>query len=207
MKKIKYLTLSFILLLMAIIGMYHWITLKAKGFTYNTTTEIPKNNVGLLLGTGKFTKRGNINLFYKYRINAAVELFNSGKIEYILVSGDNHSKNYDEPSEFKKDLIKKGIPENRIILDYAGFRTLDSVIRSKKIFGQSNITVISQKFHNERAIFIAQHFNINAVAYNAKDISTYKLSYYREYLARSKSVIDIFFGVEPKFLGKPVAIE
>jgi len=107
----------------------------AKGNLYFKTKNIPKNKVGLILGTSKKTRNGNINGYYKYRLDAAIELFKSGKIEYLVVSGDNSSTNYDEPTDFKEDLIKAGIPENKIFLDYAGFRTLDSVVRIKEIFG------------------------------------------------------------------------
>src|SRR5690606_7092746 len=114
----------------------HSIEKTTKNKTFFNTADIKKNKVGLLLGTAKYYKDGGINLYFKYRINAAVELYESGKIEYILVSGDNRSLNYNEPMTFKKELIKRGIPANRIFLDYAGFRTLDSVVRSKAIFGQ-----------------------------------------------------------------------
>lgn len=175
---------------------------------YSNLQEIPHNKVGLVLGTSKYTTFGNINLYYKYRINAAVELYKAGKIDYILISGDNSTKSYDEPTTFKKDLIKRGIPANRIVLDYAGFRTLDSVVRCKEVFGETNITFISQPFHNERAVFIANHKDMKAVAYNAKDVSTrYGLRVLvREKLARVKTFIDLIFGVEPKFLGDPIRI-
>ncbi len=121
-----------------------------------------------MLGTVKLLASGRVNLFYLYRINAAVKLYKSGKINFILVSGDNGNKGYDEPTDFKKDLIKRGIPADKIFLDYAGFRTLDSVIRAKEIFGIKLVTIISQKFHNERAIYLAEQNGINAIAYNAK---------------------------------------
>ena len=173
------------------------------------TFNIPKNKVGLVLGTSKRISNGNVNLYYKYRLEAAIKLFKSGKIEYIVISGDNGSKTYDEPTDFKIDLIKAGIPENKIFLDYAGFRTLDSVVRIKEIFGQKSITFISQKFHNERAIYLAEHFDINAIAYNAKDVSNrygFKVKI-REYLARVKVFVDIIFNVEPKFLGDKIEIK
>ncbi|PWG06446.1 SanA/YdcF family protein [Polaribacter aquimarinus] len=173
------------------------------------TFNIPKNKVGLVLGTSKRISNGDINLYYKYRLEAAIKLFKSGKIEYIVISGDNGSKTYDEPTDFKIDLIKAGIPENKIFLDYAGFRTLDSVVRIKEIFGQKSITFISQKFHNERAIYLAEHFDINAIAYNAKDVSNrygFKVKI-REYLARVKVFVDIIFNVEPKFLGDKIEIK
>ncbi|QHI37899.1 hypothetical protein IMCC3317_32820 [Kordia antarctica] len=176
---------------------------------FEDVTKIPSNRVGLLLGTSKYVKGGNINLFYKYRIDAAVELYKSGKIKYILVSGDNGSEYYDEPTTFKEDLVAAGIPENRIFLDYAGFRTLDSVIRSKEIFQLESFTVISQKFHNERAITIAHAKGIKAIGFNAKDVggrSGMKVKV-REMLARVAMCMDLVFGKQPKFLGEKITIE
>lgn len=181
----------------------------AKNKTFSIVKNIPKNKVGLLLGTSKTLKNGQINLYYAYRLEAATKLFKSGKIEYIVISGDNGSKNYDEPTDFKKDLIKAGIPENKIFLDYAGFRTLDSVIRIKEIFNQKSVTIISQQFHNERAIYLAEHFKIDAIGFNAKTISgKYGLKVkLREYLARVKVFVDIIFNVQPKFLGEKVDVK
>ncbi len=187
-----------------VVSTYHWMSFKARHQVYDSVNAIPKNKVGLLLGTGKYAASGNINLFYKYRIDAVVKLYKAGKIEYILVSGDNSRKDYDEPTDFKKDLIAKGIPEDRIFLDYAGFRTLDSVVRAKEIFGQTSITIISQKFHNQRAIYIAKQYSINAVGFNAKDVYN---SHFREYLARSKASLDLVFNVQPKFLGEKIVIK
>ena len=103
-------------------------------------------------------KNGNNNLYFDYRILAAVELYKAGKIKYILISGDNRKKDYNEPEEMKKALIQKGVPAKFIYLDYAGFRTLDSVVRAKEVFGQNQLTIISQRFHNERAIYLAEKF-------------------------------------------------
>lgn len=204
MKKLKIILLITILISIGVFCTYHWMSFKTKHNVYDSMETIPKNKVGLLLGTGKYAANGNINLFYKYRIDAAVELYKAGKVAYILVSGDNSRKDYDEPSDFKKDLIAKGIPEDKIFLDYAGFRTLDSVVRAKEIFGQSSITIISQKFHNQRAIYIAKQFSIDAVGFNAKDVYN---SHFREYLARSKASLDLVFNVQPKFLGEKIIIQ
>ncbi len=182
---------------------------KTRNKVYTSVKSIPKNRVGLLLGTAKYVANGNINLYYRYRINAAVELFKAKKIDYILVSGDNSSKSYDEPTAIKSDLVNRGIPAGRIFLDYAGFRTLDSVIRSKEIFGQESITIISQKFHNQRAVYIASKNGINAIGYNAKDVSR-NYGFWiriREKLARVKMFIDIIFGKEPKFMGDKITIK
>lgn len=175
---------------------------------YKDAKSIPYNKVGLLLGTSKYVSKGQLNLYYIYRIQAAVKLFKNKKISYILVSGDNGDKSYNEPKKIKEDLIKSGVPKDRIVLDYAGFRTLDSVIRASEVFGETNFTVISQQFHNERAIYLASKFGNNAIGFNATSVSKrYGLKVQiREYLARVKVFIDILFGVKPKFLGEKIII-
>ena len=175
---------------------------------FSEVSEIPPNKIGLLLGTSKYLSSGHVNLYYKYRIEAAVKLFQHKKINYILVSGDNSTKWYNEPKKIKNDLIQRGIPEDKIVLDYAGFRTLDSVVRADKVFGENSFTVISQKFHNERAVFLANHFNSNAIGFNAKAVGTrygFKVQV-REYFARVKVFLDILFNVKPKFLGDKIEI-
>lgn len=177
---------------------------------YNKVEDIPYNKVALLLGTAPVTPYGGHNRYFDYRIDATASLYKSGKISYILVSGDNHKKGYDEPTWMKEALMKQGVPENAIILDYAGFRTLDSVVRSKEIFGQEKITIISQEFHNERAVYLAEHYGIDAVAFNAKDVELLrkklKIAIFREALSRVKMFIDIATGKEPKYLGEKIEI-
>ena len=165
--------------------------------------------VGSLLSTSKYLQNGNINLYYQYRLEATVSLYQNGKIDYILISGDNGQKSYNEPETFKDDLIKSGIPADKIYLDYAGFRTLDSIVRAKEIFGQNKITIISQKFHNERAIYISENKDIEAVGFNAKDVTfRYGLKIQiRELLARTKMMIDLYvINEQPKFLGDKIQI-
>lgn len=208
MKKRKLLKRIIIIGVVVLILFNVFVEVYTSNKTYNSVKAIPQNKVGLLLGTSKYLANGNQNLFYKYRINAAVKLFNSGKIKYIIVSGDNGSENYDEPTMFKNDLIKKGIPKNRIFLDYAGFRTLDSVVRSSKIFGQESITIISQQFHNERAIVIGKFKGIKAIGFNAKDVpgkNGFKVKL-RELFARCKLLLDIVTFKSPKYLGDPITI-
>jgi SanA protein len=204
-------TISILLLCFGIIILVCniYINSSTEDKTFSNVEDIPHNKVGMVLGTSKYLINGNINLYFQYRINATIKLYQSGKIDYILVSGDNGSKYYNEPSDFKEELITKGIPEDKIYLDYAGFRTLDSVVRSKLIFGQMSITVISQKFHNQRAIFLAEHHDINAVGFNAKDVTgRYGIkTKIREYIARTKAVLDVLFDVEPKFYGEEVEIK
>jgi len=201
----------FLTLMLLFTGMANIIVTKAaKGRLYNDISKVPENEVGLVLGTSKHVVGGDENPFFKYRIEAAAALYKSGKIKHIIVSGDNHIKYYNEPKDMQDALIKEGIPADAITLDYAGFRTLDSVVRCKEIFGQENFTIISQKFHNQRAVFLARKRGINAIGFNAKYVSfnQAKLTFLREYLARSKAVIDIYMlKKEPKFLGKEEPIE
>jgi len=180
-----------------------------KKLCFDDIAQLPENKVGLLLGTSKYLKKGKKNLFYKNRIDAASELYHAGKIKFIIASGDNRHKNYNEPKIMKADLIKRGIPSNKIYADFAGFRTFDSVIRSKEIFGQTKITVISQRFHNLRTVFIAKHFGIDAVAYNAKEVKGTEGTKirFRELFARIKALLDIYIlKTKPKFLGKKIQI-
>ncbi|MBV1756855.1 MAG: YdcF family protein [Dethiosulfatibacter sp.] len=204
----KAIRCSIILLFLAILLPNLVVEFGTTKFTYDQVEEIPYNKVGLVLGTTKNTVSGYLNPYYVYRISAAVELYNSGKIDYLLVSGDNSEINYNEPISMMNDLIEQGIPENRIYLDYAGFRTLDSIVRSKEIFGQDSITVISQEFHNKRAISIAHFKGIEAVGYNAKDVS-FRIGLktnIREVFARVKMVYDLIFNKQPRFLGETIDI-
>lgn len=180
----------------------YWVNHQSESQTFDEIGEIPYNKSGLVLGTSKRVKGGNENLYFKYRIEAAVRLFEAGKINFIIVSGDNSIMEYNETRDMKKALIDLGIPEDKIIEDFAGFRTLDSVIRAKEVFGQDSITLISQKFQNQRAIFIAKNHDIYALGYNAKDASKYhgNLTKTREYFARVYAMLDVYLlSTMPKF--------
>ena len=149
----------------------HKIETETKNFVSYDIQKLPNEKVGLLLGTSKILKSGWKNLYFFNRIDAAEQLYKSGKIMYILISGDNSTKDYSEPEDMQAELLKRGIPADKIVLDFAGFRTLDSVVRAKEIFGQNSFIIISQKFHNERAVFLAQHYGIKAYGFNAKDVN------------------------------------
>lgn len=179
-----------------------------KPYLFSSVNEVPAAQTGLLLGTAKLLPNGYVNLYFKYRIDAALELFRAGKIRYIIISGDNGRKEYNEPEDMKNELIKGGIPDSVIYLDYAGFRTFDSVIRAKKIFGQDTLISISQKFHNERMVFIARDNEIVAYGYNARNVdkSAGFRTNLREFFARAKVFVDKFIDREPKFLGEKIKI-
>lgn len=186
-----------------------WFVYRQHVHTYSSVEAIPHNKVGVVLGTSKFLKNGNKNLFYRYRIQAALDLYKSGKIDCILVSGDNGHHSYDEPTTMQNDLIAQGVPKEKIYLDYAGFRTLDSMVRTKEVFGQNEFTVISQPFHNQRAIAIAQWKGYTAIGYNAKAVGGKNglKVYIREFFARVKMMLDMVLGIEPKFYGPQVEIK
>ena len=175
--------------------------------TFNLT-QLPNQKTGLLLGTSKTLSNGAPNDYFFNRIKATAELYHAGKIQNIIVSGDNSRKDYNEPEEMKNELMKVGIPEDKIFEDFAGFRTLDSVLRAHDIFGQSSYIIISQKFHNERAVYLARKNNINAWGYNAEDVNKYAgfKTNAREKLARTKVFLDFLIGKEPKFGGEKVII-
>ena len=205
-KIIKILGTLSLVLVLVILTCNFIISSTTEDKTYSNINTIPPNRVGLVLGTSNRISNGSSNPYYTYRIDATVALFKAGKIKFILVSGDNGSIYYNEPNTIKKDLIKAGIPEEVIFLDYAGFRTLDSMVRAKFIFGLDNVTVISQKFHNERAIFIAEQKGLKAIGFNAQDLSTsqgFKV-HFREYLARVKVFIDMILNTQPNSMERPL---
>lgn len=209
MKKRYWLLLVISLCFIVVLGADILVGKNASERQFSNIALVGHRKVGVLLGTNKYTGNGLQNLFYKYRIEAAVELFKAGKIDYILVSGDNSRKEYSEPEMMKADLVAEGIPEDKIFLDFAGFRTLDSIVRCKEVFGENDILVISQKFHNERAIFIADHNDIKVIGYNAKDVegSPGLKVIIREKFARVKLLLDLTFNKKPKYLGSKIFIQ
>lgn len=196
-------------LTLAIIGCHFWIELQARDRLYSDIDQIPKKKVALLLGTVKRLRHGRINRYFQYRINAAVQLYQAGKIKHIIASGDNHTRFYNEPRDMKQALMDQGIPNEAITLDYAGFRTLDSVVRCKEVFLQDDIIIVSQAFHNRRALFISDFYGINAIGFNAEDVPLEEdiKTKIREYFARFKAVLDLYIlRTQPRFLGEKVKI-
>lgn len=201
------------LILVVVSALFVWwsnysIESKTKDYVTSDVSKLPNEKVGLVLGTGKTLANGQPNLYFSYRIDAAAELYKAGKVQYLIVSGDNSQENYNEPEDMKLALMEKGVPENHIFEDFAGFRTLDSVVRAKDIFGQNSFIIISQKFHNERAVFLAQKNGIKAYGYNAKDVNAYAgfKTNLREKFARAKVFVDLITDKEPKFGGEKVLI-
>ncbi len=197
------------LLICTIAGCYMYVEKVSEGKTYSSVKEVPKNRVGVVLGTNPISRySGKRNPYYYYRIDAVAALYKAGKIERVLISGDNRRKSYSEPDMMKADLVKAGIPASHICLDFAGFRTLDTIVRAKKVFGLNEFTIISQKFHNERAICLAEWQDLSVVGFNARDISARKGTKVRirEALARVKLALDMLTDKQPHFLGERIEI-
>lgn len=182
----------------------------SQGKVYNSIEEVPERKIGLVLGCSKYLSNGRKNLYFQQRIEAAKELYFSDKVKFLLVSGDNSTKYYDEPTTMKKDLIALGVPGNKIYCDYAGLSTLDSVVRTKEVFKENQFIVISQGFHVRRAIYLGLAHDIDLIGYAPQGVSglgSLKTEL-RECLARGKSLLDVkFLNRQPKFLGEPVIIK
>jgi len=200
----KYLVIIVISLVGLVLGMNFWIIQSTSDQIYYNTTEVPSRKVALLLGTSKRVVGGGDNKYFKERVEAAADLYHRGVIKHIIVSGDNNTVYYNEPKDMYNALVELGVNKGDITLDFAGFRTLDSVVRSKLIFGQDELIIITQDFHCYRALFIAQHYDISAVAFSADNKDPLPVSLaLREVLARTNTVLDLFiFNRTPKFLGK-----
>lgn len=174
-------------------------------FIFRNLRDVPAERVGLVLGTSRYTSSGKANPFFYNRIQAAKALFFFGKVQYLLLSGDNRYFSYNEPREMRKELLRMGIPDSVIVMDFAGFRTLDSVVRGKKVFKLNQFIIISQEFHGRRAVYIARHHDIDAIAYVANDPpSEYTWTVeLREYFARVAMLLDLYlFDTKPYFLGE-----
>lgn len=182
----------------------------SQGKVYNSIEEVPERKIGLVLGCSKYLSNGRKNLYFQQRIDAAKELYFSDKVKFLLVSGDNSTKYYDEPTTMKKDLIALGVPGNKIYCDYAGLSTLDSVVRTKEVFKENQFIVISQGFHVRRAIYLGLANDIDLIGYAPQGVSglgSLKTEL-RECLARGKALLDVkFLNRQPKFLGEPVIIK
>ena len=202
------LALAFVLVLGAFVAFCNWLVLRVgTGRLYVDAAGVPPHEAALVLGTSDKLGDGSENWFFKYRIAAAAELFKAGKVKLLLVSGDNHTRGYDEPAMMTATLVRAGVPRSAIVVDDAGFRTLDSIVRARKVFGLQRFIIVSQKFHNQRALLIASHYGIDAVGFCAADVGLRfaPQTYLREALARVKVVLDLYvFRIGPKFLGPPI---
>jgi SanA protein len=197
-----FLFLAFLILFLSFNG---WIVESTRHRVFYDMDKLPDHRVALVLGTSHRTVQGKPNPFFEERIQMAATLYQQGKIDQFILSGDNRTRFYNEPAEMRRALIKKGVPASAITLDYAGLRTLDSIVRCKVIFGQDKITIITQPFHSYRALFISDFYKIDAVAMVAEEPEFEQVAkvHIREYFARFKAVLDLYvLDTNPRFLGE-----
>lgn len=195
-----------VLTLAAIVGADLLCRSSSSGKIFHSAATVPANDVAVVLGTAKLTAAGNENLHFTQRIKAAAELYHAGKVRHLIVSGDNSVAHYDEPTDMRDALIAAGVPTNAITCDYAGFRTLDSVVRAHSVFGLTNFTIVTEAFHCPRAVWIGQRHGLNVVAFAAPDLSARWSARVkaREALARTLCAADLYvLNRQPKFPGPP----
>ena len=164
----------------------------SKGRVYSDVDEIPHREVGLLLGTNPKGRRGGANMFYNYRIDAAVELYEAGKVDRILISGAKKGAGYDEPQAMCEALVVRGVPDSILVLDGQGFHTIESIVRAKEVYEVDSLTVISQEFHNRRSLYMAKHNGMDAIAFNAANTTVLRwrvIMFLRERASRVKAVL------------------
>ncbi|WP_301098034.1 ElyC/SanA/YdcF family protein [Otariodibacter sp.] len=167
---------------------------------YTKIDDLPYREYALVLGTAKYYSSGSPNLYYKYRLNAAKQVYDNAKAHYFLMSGDNMTAYYNEPKVMTEDLQKFGIPRSIIEQDYAGYNTLDSIVRADKVFHLPPFTIISQRFHCERALFIARFHNIDAICFVAQYPEEHYKVRIRELFARTLMLINLIIGSGPTTL-------
>lgn len=186
-----------------------WVRAVGASHSHDLASDVPETRVAVVLGCAERLADGRPNRFFRHRIEAAAELYRQGRVRGLIVSGDNRRKDYDEPGAMREALAAAGVPRDRIWCDYAGLRTLDSVFRARRIFGQDEFIVVSQRFHNERAVFLGRRLGLKVHGFNAADVpvAAAPTTYLREALARVKAVLDAtVLGTQPRHGGPPVEI-
>ena len=199
---------SLLILIFGVLCSY-WIEKASDKFLYDDLKNIPACKTAIVLGTSKHLGNGNENLYFSYRIDAAEKLFKSGKVHFLILSGDNRVNDYNEPKSMQNVLRRRGIPDSCLVLDYAGLRTFDSMVRCKQVFGQDSVIVVSQRFQNARAVFISDHIGLTCFGYSAGEVTTLngaKLKV-REFFSRIKCVLDFYvLDTKPRHLGEKIRI-
>lgn len=202
MRILKYISQSFLLLieigLLLILLSNVWVFDVTNGKTFNRISKVPPRNCALVLGTSPKMKSGTANPYFTARMHATATLFHHGKVRKIIVSGEK-SKNYDEPKAMKNFLVfREGVPENIIIEDPKGFSTRESILRCKNEFKEKDVIIVSQGFHNLRALFFARNNEMNALGYDAQDVTkneSFYRNHFREILARVQAVVYFILGI------------
>lgn len=202
----RWLLIGFVAFALVVLLANRWTINSTDAYVFSDWSLMPDNQVGIVLGTSQYTKSGALSADFRGRIDAAARLYELGKVKHLIVSGANPDSTYNEPRRMWQELVKKGVPASAITMDFAGFRTFDSVSRAKAVFGFERFTLITQKYHAYRAVFIGRKMDLNAIAYVAP--GTQYRHPVREVFARVKAILDLYLlRTRPKFLGEPVDIQ
>lgn len=171
---------------------------------YRDAEKVPARRVGLVLGTAPRARRGP-NPFFERRLDAAAALYRAHKVRCLLVSGDHGTRYYNEVAAMRKGLIRRGVPASKIAQDHAGFRTLDSLVRARRVFSIRDAVIVTDGFHLPRALYLARANGIDAVGLSSVPVSTRVAPWpaTREVAARGLMMLDLLTGRGPKFLGPP----
>ena len=207
----RWLTSGFIIFALVVLLANRWVINSTDAYIYKDWALMPDAEIGVVLGTSKYMENGQPSPEFRGRIQAAAELYKNGKLKHLIVSGANPDQSYNEPRAMRRELVKLGVPETAITMDFAGFRTLDSIVRAEAVFGLRSFTIVTQRYHSYRAVFIGRKLGLKVVAYIApatSDGGYGSRNPPREVFARVKAVLDIFLlSTEPKFLGEPEHIK
>jgi SanA protein len=199
-----------LLVLLVPAGINLWVILSCGSCVFNEVEKLPANDVGLVLGAVPRFRSKKIKPLFRARMEDAARLYHSGKVKHLLLSGRRNNRGYNEPAEMKMLALELGVPESAMTLDYAGFRTLDSIIRAKEVYGLMRLTIITNNFHTYRALFLSKGNEIDAVAFYSEQFPVTKLGIEipREWLARVIAVIDLYIlRTQPRVLGPKVEIK
>ncbi|MEO8239757.1 MAG: ElyC/SanA/YdcF family protein [Flavobacterium sp.] len=203
-KYLKILLYFFLIGLVAIVSVNVYVKSTTKNCIYHSLKRFPKNDVGIIFGAG--INGNQPSKYLKDRLDAGILLYKAKRINKILLSGDNGRDEYDELTVMKNYCFRHGVDTTRIFIDYAGFDTYSTMYRAKHIFKIKRATLISQKYHLNRAIYIGQKMGIKSVGYSANkgEYRGYEYVTFREYLSIFKSFFDVLRDRDPRFSGNPI---
>lgn len=198
------------LLILVVVLSNRWVENSTKAYLYESWSLLPENEVGLVLGTSPYRSDGKSSAEFYGRVRTAAELYHLGKIRHIIVSGANPDETYNEPRKMMRELVRLDVPEKDITMDFAGFRTYDSIIRARQVFGLKRFTVITTRYHAWRALFIARKMNLDVVGYSAPISVNGEMGARnppREVLARTQAVFEFLLNSSPDFERAPSEIK
>jgi len=201
---------AFLLLIAFILAANFWVIRRTRDGIITRAAALPQNDVTMILGTSRTVRGRWVNPFFEGRMNAAAELYREGKTRHFLVSGDNGHEGYDEPTWMRDALVTRGVPASAITMDFAGFRTLDSMARAKAVFGLQRFTIITDDFHEPRAIFLARSYGLDVVGYPSASIPFRwsKMTRARELISRTVACVEVYaLHTKPRYFGPKVEIQ